>query len=166
MIEATKIISQNNDWISFVFLIILIVLVIAKASYKDRLLYTNMLFIQKKHLLIFYKEDKHIAFSSFQLYLFVVQVLVISLLVYFLNNYYSINSFLSNFRGYLIILSSFVCYFLARFTIGFILSEVFDIKKLYKRVAYDKISYFSNITLWLLPFVLITCYTQVYQVFF
>ena len=166
MIEATKIISQNNDWISFVFLIILVVLAIVKINYKDRLLYTNFLIVQKKHLLIFYKEDKNIALSLFQVYLFFVQALVIALLFYFLNTYYVFSSILNGFKGYLIILLSLFIYFLARFFIGVFLSEIFNIKKAYKRVVYDKISYFNNITLWLLPFILICSYTQLYKIFF
>jgi hypothetical protein len=50
MFEAKEIFTKNNDWILFIFLFILFLLAIVRLSFKDRLLHTNTLFIQKKYL--------------------------------------------------------------------------------------------------------------------
>ena len=51
MFEAKEIISQNNDWITLVFLLILFLLAINKLLFNDRILHTSTLFLQKKYLI-------------------------------------------------------------------------------------------------------------------
>ena len=85
MFEAKEIISQNNDWMSFVFLGVLCLLTFIKIRYNDRILHTSTLFFQKKYLSIYYNKEKNTVFNGFQIPFFLIKTLIISLLLYHIN---------------------------------------------------------------------------------
>ena len=49
MIDAEKITILNNDWITFIFLVILIILTIENFLFENRLLNTSSFFLKKKN---------------------------------------------------------------------------------------------------------------------
>ncbi|MFA5296718.1 MAG: DUF4271 domain-containing protein [Lutibacter sp.] len=166
MFEAKEIIHQNNNWISLVFLAILIFLTLAKVLYKDRLRHTAILFLSKKYLYIYFNKEKNDVLNLFQFLLFLAQLLALSLLLYFANSLWHFSSTLNGLNGYLLLVGSVALYFCSRYLIGLFLAEIFNINNKYNRLVYDKVSYFNNLILWILPFLVLSNYATFYNDFF
>lgn len=166
MFEATKIISQNNDWMAFVFLMILFLLTLNKLFFNDRILHTSTLFLQKRFLLIYYNKEKSVVFNLFQVIFFLIKILVISLIAYHINVFFKIYENINGLKGYSILLSGVVIYFLFHYLIGVFIAEVLSFGKIYNKIVYEKISYFNNLILWVLPFLIIYTYTHSFNTFF
>ncbi|SFS39568.1 protein of unknown function [Lutibacter maritimus] len=166
MFEATKIISQNNDWMAFVFLIILFLLTLNKLFFNDRILHTSTLFLQKRFLLIYYNKEKSVVFNLFQVIFFLIKILVISLIAYHINVFFKIYENINGLKGYSILLGGVVIYFLFHYLIGAFIAETLNFGKIYNKIVYEKISYFNNLILWVLPFLIIYTYTHSFNTFF
>ena len=166
MFEAKEIIHQNHHWVSLVFLAILIFLTWAKVLYKDRLLHTASLFIANKYLFIYFNKEKNDIINLFQFLLFLTQILVLALLLYFANNLWQFSDRLNGLNGYLLLLAGVGLYFCLRYLIGLFLAEIFNIKTKYDKIVYDKVSYFNNLILWILPFLILSAYANIHQEIF
>ena len=166
MFEATKIISQNNDWMAFVFLMILFLLTLNKLFFNDRILHTSTLFLQKRFLLIYYNKEKSVVFNLFQVIFFLIKILVISLIAFHINVFFKIYENINGLKGYSILLSGVIIYFLFHYLIGVFIAEVLSFGKIYNKIVYEKISYFNNLILWVLPFLIIYTYTHSFNTFF
>ena len=159
MFEAKEIISQNNDWISVIFIVIFLLLTVAKVLFNDRIFHTNTLFIQKKYLQIYFGREKNVVFNLFQTLLFIVKFLVLSLLIFQINIFFKLNNQLNGLIGYLIILIGVIVYFTLRLGLELFLARVLNFEKVLKKVLYDRINYFNNLVLWVLPFLILYTYT-------
>lgn len=166
MFEAKEIIHQNQHWVSLVFLAILIFLTWAKVLYKDRLLHTASLFFANKYLFIYFNKEKNDVINLFQFLLFIVQLLVLALLLYFANNLWPFSDRLNALNGYLLLVAGVGLYFCLRYLIGLFLAEIFNIKSKNNRIVYDKVSYFNNLILWILPFIMLSAYANIYKEYF
>lgn len=163
MFEAKEIIHQNDHWISLVFLAILIFLTLARVLYKDRLHHTAILFLSKKYLYIYFGKEKNDVLNLFQFLLFMAQLLALSLLLYFANSLWHFSSRLNDLNGFLLLVGVVALYFCFRYLIGLFLAEIFEIKNYYGRLVYDKVSYFNNLILWILPFLVLSTYVTSYN---
>lgn len=166
MFEAKEIVHQNHHWISLVFLAILIFLTLAKVLYKDRLLHTATLFVSNKYLFIYFNKEKNDILNIFQFLMFMVQLFSLSLLFYYVNNLWQFSSKFNELNGYLLLVAGVGLYFCLRYLIGLFLAEIFNIKNKYHRIVYDKVSYFNNLILWILPFLLLSSYANIHKEFF
>lgn len=166
MFEAKEIIHQNHHWVSLVFLAILIFLAMAKVLCKDRLLHTATLFISNKYLFIYFNKEKNDILNLFQFSLFMVQILALSLVFYFANNLWQFSPRLNDLNGYLLLVAGVSLYFCLRYLIGLFLAEIFNIKSKYNRIVYDKVSYFNNLILWILPFLVLSAYVNIHKEFY
>lgn len=163
MFDAKEIIPQNTDWITLVFFIILVLLVVVRIFYSQRLKDTGMLFFSKNKLSLYFNKEKKIGLNWFQISLFLVQLLTISLFIYLIISYYNKNFTAFNSHLYLIIIGFVTLYFGIRFFLGQFLAFIFDLKPFHRIVLYEKVNYFNNLILWILPFILILVYAQKYQ---
>ena len=163
MFEASKIIHSNSDWITLVLVFIFIILSLLKVIFKDRLLHVNTVFISKKYFLTYYNKGKSTIFNGFQVPLFIVQLLVVSLLLYLVNIHFHFQQIPLNFRSYLYIFLWVGLYFSISYLIGLLLAFLFNFKDEYSTFVYQKLNYFNNLILWLLPFLILTIYISAYQ---
>jgi len=166
MVEAIKIISQNKDWITIVFLAILIILTITKVVFNERLFRTNVFFLSRKYLSIYFNKEKRRLLNGFQILLFCVQLLVLSLLFFLTNVYFGFHSEILNFKSYLLILFLVSLYFGLVYVLGFLLAYLFSFKDEYSKIVFEKLNYFNNVILWLLPFLFISVYLKYYNKLF
>jgi len=160
MFEASKIIHQNNDWITLVFIFIFMVLTILKVVYKKRLFHGLTFFLSKKYLSIYYYKEKNKFLNLFQSLFFIIQLLVISLLFYLVNTYFQFQPKLVTFNGYILLFFAVGFYFSLRYLIGLLLAYLFDFKNEFRKIVYDKTNYFNNLILWFLPFLVMSIYIQ------
>ena len=163
MFEAKEIIHQNHHWVSLVFLAILVFLTLAKIMYKDRLLHTASLFFANKYLFIYFNKEKNDILNLFQFLMFMVQLLALALIFYFANNLWQFSAKLNALNGYLLLVAGVGLYFCFRYLIELFLAEIFNIKNKFNRIVYDKVSYFNNLILWILPFLILSVYANIYK---
>ncbi|HCE54321.1 MAG: DUF4271 domain-containing protein [Lutibacter sp.] len=163
MFEAKEIIHQNHHWVSLVFLAILVFLTLAKVLYKDRLLHTASLFFANKYLFIYFNKEKNDILNLFQFLMFMVQLLALALIFYFANNLWQFSAKLNALNGYLLLVAGVGLYFCFRYLIELFLAEIFNIKNKFNRIIYDKVSYFNNLILWILPFLILSVYANIYK---
>ncbi len=165
MFEATKIIHQNSDWITLILVFIFFILSLLKVIFKDRLYHESTLFFSKKYLSIYFNKEKNLTLNLFQGALFFVKLLVLSLLLYFANVYFKIHPNSLNFSTYMLLFLGVGLYFSIHFLIGLLLAFLFNFKNEFTKVIYFKVSYFNNLILWVLPFLIFSIYTNKIQEF-
>ncbi|UMB59443.1 DUF4271 domain-containing protein [Lutibacter sp. A80] len=163
MIEAENIISQNNDWITIIFLIIFILLAIQKSLFGSKLFYTSIFFFKKNKLASNFNKEKNIFFNLYQILFFIIQLLSISLFLYFLTDILNIETSDNEIILYLNILFGVGFYFLARFLIGIFLALIFNLEKLHKKIFYEKTNILNGLILWILPFLILSSYSTYFQ---
>lgn len=163
MFEATKIISENNDWITIVFVVILLMLTLVKILFSDRLYNTSTLFLSKKYLSIYFNKENNQYSKIFNSVLYFVQVLTLSLVLYLSVIYFQLQFKIKGFNLYVLLLLGVSFYFFARYLIGLILAFIFNLKNERKRIIFEKRNYFSNLVLWLLPFLVLTVFIHKYE---
>ena len=164
MFESPYILSQNNDWITGLFLLILVLLTGLKYFYQERVLHSGSHFFSKNYISIYFGKDKNKVFNVFQSTFFLIQVIVLSLLLFFASLQSNLRMNISKLHPFLTIFFGICCYFLFRYLLEYFLSFVFSLKKDLKRLVYAKMSYFHNITLWLIPFLVLYNYIENYKV--
>ena len=166
MFEATEIVSQNSDWIVLVFLTILLVLTIAKVFFNDRLLHVSTLFMSKKYFLMYFNRDKNNILNLFQILLFVVQLLVLSMFIYHSNIYFQLKMDFFGLNKFLFIVAGVGFYLGMRYITGLFLAHIFDLKNGHNKFVFEKVNYFNNLILWLLPFLILYVFTTDFKAIF
>ena len=162
MFEAAKISTESNDWISFVLLSILILLVIANWAFDKRVYHTNTFFFSKKYLAIYKGKEKK-SEILFQILLFTVQLLTFSLLFFTIIKNKFEETIVNPFNFFTSIVSLVAIYFFGKYLLDTALSYIFDYRLFSKKIMYEKSSYNINIVLWILPFLTISIYSKTLQ---
>jgi len=160
MIDAEKITTLNNDWITFIFLVILIILTIENFLFENRLLNTSSFFLKKKKMLFYFNKEKNIFLNLFQILFFIVQLLSISLILYFLNPFLGLKIGFTGFKLYIVVCIGVSLYFAFRLLTGIFLAFIFNIKPIHQKFSFEKISYFNNLILWILPLLILSSYAK------
>jgi len=163
MFKANEIIYQNNDWISLVFLAVLVLLTLAKFLYNERIIYLNSYFLSKNYFLMYFNREKSIKTGGFSKILFLIQLVTFAMLLYYLNNFYQFNSKLSNFNGFLTAFLFVSVYLIGSYFLGLLFSFAFDLKEIHRKIAFEKFNYFNNLILWILPMLALTEYLELYN---
>ncbi|AOW21028.1 DUF4271 domain-containing protein [Urechidicola croceus] len=155
----------QNDWITFVFLIIFILLGVVKFIFKDRLNDLILLFVSKKYFLNFGKEKKPVI-SRFNFILFIVQTLVLTLLFFSYLEFYQPKLLLNNnFELFVQIFVGLIIFFAIRYVIGFVLGRLFEVNQLHEEITFAKVSYLFSISIIILPLVLFVFFMKNYNLF-
>ena len=149
-----------KDWITFIFLVILIILTIENFLFENRLLNTSSFFLKKKKMLFYFNKEKNIFLNLFQILFFIVQLLTISLILYFLNPFLGLKIGFTGFKLYIVVCIGVSLYFTFRLLTGIFLAFIFNIKPIHQKFSFEKISYFNNLILWILPLLILSSYAK------
>ncbi len=166
MFEASKIVQQNNDWITLVLIFVFIVLALVKVFFNDRLYQVLKIFFFKYQISVYFNKGKVKPFNLFQSLLFIVQLFVLSLLFYVINMYFELQTDLFGFKGFALIVCWVGMYFSARYLIGVLLVFLFNFNNEYNKIVYDKLSYFNSLILWVLPLLILSIYSSKHKMLF
>lgn len=166
MFEASEITTINKDWITALFIIVLLLLAFLKSFFNERLKHTSVLFFSKKYLHIYYNKEKNITFNLFQIPAFLILVISLSMVVYLSNLYFLSYDYLLHPKGYLLIFSGLTLYFVFKFLINLIIALLFNFNYEKNKLAFDKMSYFNNVILWILPTLILSVYFKNFEVIF
>jgi len=163
MHQATEIVFQNKDWMTYVYLLIFSSLAIARLLFDQRLYQNTTLFLSRKYLLIYFNREKRNTLTLFQTIMIVPQLLVISLLFYMIGNFSFPDKFVSEFETYIKILIVVILYFGLRFLLGLLVSSILNLRKIHNKILYEKTSYFNTIILWILPLLVLSSYAPIHR---
>jgi len=139
----------SNDWITLVFVTSLLLITVAKLAYESRFVDFAELLINEKYLL---KAGKAIQFENpFNLILFTVQFLSISLFLYLAFIQFDVNSDVTSFLLYLRIALAYVVFVSLKFFIERMLGVLFKGEQQLNAYQLSKLSYRSYFALILIP---------------
>ena len=162
MNQISLVLPIKGDWITAAFLLILLLLVVAKYIYKERLLELAFLFFNKRYL-IHYRNEQGSVYNLFYVLLFAVQTLVFSLLIYLIAHYIDIDDKIALIPYlYLKIIGVLIAYFFIRHILGVFLGQVFQLNKAQEKLAFAKISYLFSVSILILPFLIFAYYVNNY----
>jgi hypothetical protein len=163
MFEAKEIVYQSKDWITIIFFVVFCVLTVVKVLFNNRLPHTATLLLSKKYLLVYFNKEKNNILSLFQLLMFFVQLLALSLILYFAQIHFQLSTSNIGFKHYVYIAFGVLMYFGLRYLVGLFLAIIFNLKSEHSKLSYDKVNYFNNLILWIIPFLLLSTYTSLYN---
>jgi len=156
-LEAVLRTFSSNDWVTIVFLLILLILVLSKKLYKEDFFDFSRILISNKY---FTSHKRTISvLNSFSFLLFLGQSLIVSLGVYYalkLGDLIIIKT-----EGYLLFIQIFVGYNIlmgVKYLIEKIIGEVFTIDKFLDNYVFYKITYKNFLAIFSLPLLFILAY--------
>jgi hypothetical protein len=158
MFEANKIVHQNYDWVTFLFLLLLLLLAVVKLIYNERLLHANLQFFSKKYVNIYFNKEKYSITDVYQVSLFTVQLAVFSLLFYFGKSHLMGIENAINFKDFTLITTIVLIYFFSRHAAGKLIAFLFNLQGVHHKFMHFKISYLNNFALWMLPLLALYIY--------
>ncbi|MFI2741330.1 DUF4271 domain-containing protein [Zhouia sp. PK063] len=147
--------SLNNNAETIAFVIILILLVIAKLSNENRFNHYISLFYSNKYLKIYGKEQD-LVLTQFNILLFIVQIACYSVVTFQAIHIFNIPIHLN---VYLIFTFLFL-FILIKFYVEKTIATIFNITTFTERFHFNKISFRNLSTIYLLPFVALLIYSD------
>jgi hypothetical protein len=155
--EAVERIIISNDWLTFTFLGIGLMLFVVNYLDQDRL---RQLMVLPFNSLYFsmYENTSDTLLKGFTIFLFIASNLTLSIFLYLLiQNLYP--NVLSNTRNpFLILMGLIMLYWIFRFLMGLFVAWVFNLQSVQRPIVYIKMSYYFSINIYLLVFVLFGVY--------
>ncbi len=148
----------EKDWVTLVFVLIFVLLSVAKLLYKDRLFKLMTVFFTNDYFLTYTKETGKI-FNRFNFIIFIVQILIISLLIFEYLIFYKPN--IIKEKGFFVFVEIALLlagFLLLRTIIGLLLGYLFDVNKEQERLSFSKMSYLYSAALLILPLLGFTYY--------
>jgi len=160
MIQATERLIASKDGYTFVFLVIVCLLLLARALFGGRLVFANYFLFTNAHLL---KDNKEVKFGL-HFILLVVSALTFSVLLFvIIQNYEVLKVDMDATKLFLLITAVVFFYLLFSSLISELLGRLLGIKELVRAYVIFKISYLKTIVLFLLPLLLLVVYAPLYQ---
>jgi hypothetical protein len=146
--EAIERIDINNDWITFILLVVLFIFTMINFLDKKRL---HQLIILPFNTFYFsaYEKTHDNLMRAFTWLLFISSNLILGLFFYFLFQHFYPEQFELQKHPFLNILGISLLYWLFRFIIGNLFAFIFDVEKEQKNAVYVKMSYFFSINFYL-----------------
>jgi len=151
ILQATERVLHSKDWIT------LVLFVIIKYHYSERLSRLFSLFISRNYLVIYAKHSP-LLLNSFHLFFAVIQLFIFSLTIFVgikTNNSIAIEF---EFSFFLNILTGVFIFTVLRYFIGKLLAILFDLEKQHESLTYLKMSYLSNFCLLIFPLLVCVLY--------
>jgi hypothetical protein len=150
----------SKDWITGILLLVLILITISKFYYNERFTKLFSLLYSEKYYTDFLKT-KPFLFNLFHFFLFLVLILNLSLLVYFSFETFKPDKYILDYSFYIQILIAVLFYFLARYIIGYILGNLFDVSESQRHFTFMKISNLSMISIVYFPLLVLISYSTI-----
>jgi hypothetical protein len=153
---------ENKDWATLLFVVSLILIVTVKTRYSQRFFLYLDLFYSDKYFKLFNKSEY--VSSSFNVLLYIVQIIAISFFIIIVLDQYTI---CSKYNGivYLQIITALFVISMSKYFIEKIVAIIFEIDSIADVFNHYKMSYKSFFTLFLLPLITILYYNKVNEIF-
>jgi len=157
MLQATERVLYSKDWITLVFLLILVLFVAIKYHYSERFSRLFSLLVSRNYLVV-YSKNSPVLLNSFHLFFAIIQLFIFSLTIFV--GIKANNSIAREFEFsfFLNILAGVFIFTVLRYFLGKLLAILFNIEKEHENVSFFKMSYLSNFCLLLFPLLICTLY--------
>jgi len=151
-------VSQN--WVTVIIFFIIALITLLHYLYEDRFI-KFVSIINSREYFIDYIDKKKGFISFFNVILFLIQLGIYSLLIYKIKiNFEIFNNKVTSFFYILLVLFLF---FIGRYLIGRMLSSVFNLQGKQNVLSFIKFTYFSKISIFILPFIIFIYYYPYYN---
>ncbi len=158
MFEGQERFIVSHDWITIIFLVVLILISLAKYLYNERFDKLFSLYYSDKYYTE-YSNSKPLIFNFFHGLLLLVIIFNISLLVFYLLRSYNLMETTYDFLFYLKVLLVTVLFILLRYITGVFLGAVFEKTEQQNHLTFLKINNLGLMTIYLFPLLLIINYS-------
>ena len=155
--QAIEHYTEPLDWITIIFLICFILIVMVRNLYPNR--FTEFLSILSSNKFMLFKGKENNAFHGFNIILFTVNALSVSVLLFWFYKYYTNPSPTNYVFIYIRIFTAYVCFILLKFGVEKIISNIFNMDKIVDIYLFQKLSYRNYIAILVFPFTLLLIYT-------
>jgi len=158
MFEGKERFIISQDWITIIFLVVLILITLAKYLYNERFNKLFTLYYSDKYYTD-YSNSKPLIFNFFHGLLLLVFIFNISLLIFFLFRSYNLIETDYNFLFFLNLLMASVLFVILRYFIGVFLGIIFEKTEQQTYLTFLKINNLALIAIYLFPLLLIINYS-------
>lgn len=159
MFDGQERIVFSPDWLTIVFLVILLLIAIIKNNFSEQLSSLFSLLYSDKYYSDFGKV-KPLIWNNFNILFFLIFILLSAVMIYYSLNAYVNDSFRFDLGYFLKILAGVLIYLVLRYTFEVILSSLFEIFEEYKFFSFVKLSNLFLISVYLLPVLLFITYVN------
>lgn len=159
MFDGQERIVFSPDWLTIVFLVILLLIAVIKNNFSEQLSSLFSLLYSDKYYSDFGKV-KPLIWNNFNILFFLIFILVSAVMIYYSLNAYVNDLFRFDLGYFLKILAGVLIYLVLRYTFEVILSSLFEIFEEYKFFSFVKLSNLFLISVYLLPVLLFITYVN------
>ncbi|WP_417885290.1 DUF4271 domain-containing protein [Zunongwangia sp.] len=157
MLQAIERHTEYLDWVTIVFLICFLLLVIVRQRFPKKFYNFASILTSNKFMLFRGKESN--PFHGFNILLFIVNALSVSVLIYWILDFYNLIKADNYILNYVRIVTAYACFILIKFGVEKIISNIFDIDDAIDYYLFQKLAYRNYIALLILPITLLTVYS-------
>ncbi|MBE9487679.1 MAG: DUF4271 domain-containing protein [Bacteroidetes bacterium] len=149
----------SNDWINLTFISIFVLLVLNKLLFHRRFTLLISGIFNRKYL-SFYLKDTPLITSTFNLIFFPINLLTISLTLYFIVKGYYVELFDSyNLELFSLIIVALFLFYLMKIVLRFVINIILSVSKTARQFSFFKLTIRSFSSIVLLPFLMIHQYS-------
>ena len=161
MFEGIDKISATSDWVTLIFLAVLVMIAIIQFNFAERFSKLFSLIYSEKYYTDFIKT-RPLIFNWFHVIFFFVIIFNISLAIYFALNAFSSFQFEAQFNAYIQILGMTLAYFILRYSMGILLGNIFELEESQKYFTFLKLSNLALISILIFPLLILLNYSVGY----
>ena len=158
MFEGIEKISVTSDWITLIFIAVLIMIAILQFNFTERFSKLFSLVYSEKYYTDYIKT-RPLIFNWFHVIFFFIIIFNISLSLYFTLNAFSTSGMTGQFYFYFQILIMTLGYFSLRYFVGYLLGNIFELEEGQNYFTFLKMSNLSLISVLIFPLLILTNYS-------
>ena len=158
MFEGIEKISVTSDWITLIFIAVLIMIAILQFNFTERFSKLFSLVYSEKYYTDYIKT-RPLIFNWFHVIFFFIIIFNISLSLYFTLNAFSTSGMTGQFYFYFQILIMTLGYFSLRYFVGYLLGNLFELEEGQNYFTFLKMSNLSLISVLIFPLLILTNYS-------
>lgn len=148
---------NNNEWITWVFLLVFLILVLVKLGYPRRFRTFLSVYVSKNFFLEYANEIAE-KLNFFSIALFLVQNLLVAVFLFLCITNFSLVPFENSLWLYIELFLGVSIYLFSLYGIGYLLSRLFSLESVYESIIIYKYSYLKVASIISIPLLLLASY--------
>lgn len=158
MFEGIDKISATSDWVTLIFMTVLILMAVIQFNFPERFSKLFSLVYSEKYYTDYIKT-RPLIFNRFHIIFFFIIIFNISLAFYFVLNAFSPERFQPEFYLFFQIVLMTLGYFILRYFVGVLLGNVFELEDGQNYFTFLKMSNLALISIFIFPLLVLTNYS-------
>ena len=158
MFEGIEKVSATSDWVTLLFLGVLVLIAVIQFNFAERFSKLFSLVYSEKYYTDYFKT-RPLIFNWFHVIFFFIIIFNLSLGVYFTLNAFSVNGAEDSFYFFFQILSITLIYIIFRYFIGILLGNIFELEESQNYFTFLKMSNLSLVSVLIFPLLVLANYS-------